>query len=50
LVSVSKALAESFINAVRRSLKKNLPVETPVQLEITIFSGRLELKSLGLSL
>lgn len=37
------ALAESFTNAVRHA-HKNLPVETPVQLEITIFSGRLELK------
>ncbi|MEG4294081.1 ATP-binding protein [Microcoleus sp. C2C3] len=37
------ALAESFTNAVRHA-HKNLPVETPVQLEIMVFNGRLELK------
>jgi serine/threonine-protein kinase RsbW len=37
------ALAESFTNAVRHA-HKNLPVETPVQLEIRVFNGRLELK------
>jgi serine/threonine-protein kinase RsbW len=37
------ALAEGFTNAVRHA-HKNLPVETPVQLEILVFNGRLELK------
>ena len=37
------ALAEGFTNAVRHA-HKNLPVETPVQLEIMVFNGRLELK------
>ena len=37
------ALAEGFTNAVRHA-HKNLPVETPVQLEITVFNGRWELK------
>ncbi|MEG4342577.1 ATP-binding protein [Microcoleus sp. A003_D6] len=37
------ALAEGFTNAVRHA-HKNLPVETPVQLEITMFNGRWELK------
>ncbi len=37
------ALAESFINAVRHA-HKNLPVETPVKLEIMVLNGRLELK------
>ena len=37
------ALAEGFTNAVRHA-HKNLPVETPVQLEIIVFNGRLELK------
>ncbi|SRR6476469_542499 len=37
------ALAESFTNAVRHA-HKNLVVETPVQLEIRVFNGRLELK------
>ncbi|MEG3842412.1 ATP-binding protein [Microcoleus sp. herbarium14] len=37
------ALAEGFTNAVRHA-HKNMPVETPVQLEITVFNGRLELK------
>jgi serine/threonine-protein kinase RsbW len=37
------ALAEGFTNAVRHA-HKNLPVETPVQLEIIVFNGRWELK------
>lgn len=37
------AVAEGFTNAVRHA-HKNLPVETPVQLEIIVFNGRLELK------
>ena len=37
------ALAEGFTNAVRHA-HKNMPVETPVQLEIIVFNGRLELK------
>ncbi len=37
------ALAEGFTNAVRHA-HKNLPLETPVQLEIIVFNGRLELK------
>lgn len=37
------ALAEGFTNAVRHA-HKNLPVETPVQLDIMVFNGRLELK------
>ncbi|MEG4630660.1 ATP-binding protein [Microcoleus sp. AR_TQ3_B6] len=37
------ALAEGFTNAVRHA-HKNLPVETPVQLEIMVCNGRLELK------
>ena len=37
------ALAEGFTNAVRHA-HKNLPVDTPVQLEIIVFNGRLELK------
>ncbi|MEG4505043.1 ATP-binding protein [Microcoleus sp. F6_B4] len=37
------ALAEGFTNAVRHA-HKNLPVETPVQLEIRVLNGRLELK------
>ena len=37
------ALAEGFTNAVRHA-HKNMPVETPVKLEITVFNGRLELK------
>jgi serine/threonine-protein kinase RsbW len=39
------ALAEGFTNAVRHA-HKNLPVETPVQLEIMVFNGWLELKIL----
>jgi len=37
------ALAEGFINAVSHA-HKNLPVETPVEIEITVFNGCLELK------
>jgi len=37
------ALAEGFTNAVRHA-HKNLPVETPVQLEIMVCKGRWELK------
>lgn len=37
------ALAEGFTNAVRHA-HKNMPVETPVQLEIRVFNRRLELK------
>ena len=37
------AFAEGFTNAVRHA-HKNLPVETPVQLEIIVCNGRLELK------
>ncbi len=37
------ALAEGFTNAVRHA-HKDMPVETPVQLEITVFNGRWELK------
>ncbi|MEG4110804.1 MULTISPECIES: ATP-binding protein [unclassified Microcoleus] len=37
------ALAEGFTNAVRHA-HKNLPAETPVQLEIRVFNGRWELK------
>ncbi|MEG5019081.1 MULTISPECIES: ATP-binding protein [unclassified Microcoleus] len=40
---IQLGLAEGFTNAVRHA-HKNLPVETPVQLEITVFNGRLELK------
>src|SRR4028119_1264566 len=39
------ALAEGFTNAVRHA-HKNLPVETPVQLDIMVFNGWLELKIL----
>lgn len=37
------ALAEGFTNAVRHA-HKNLPHSTPIQLEVTVFKGRLELK------
>jgi serine/threonine-protein kinase RsbW len=37
------ALAEGFTNAVRHA-HKNLPVETPLQLQITVFSGHWEFK------
>ncbi|MCC3406069.1 MAG: ATP-binding protein [Microcoleus sp. PH2017_10_PVI_O_A] len=37
------ALAEGFTNAVRHA-HKNLPVETPIQLQITVFNGHWELK------
>jgi serine/threonine-protein kinase RsbW len=35
------ALAEGFTNAVRHA-HKNLPVETPIQLEVTVFQGYLQ--------
>jgi serine/threonine-protein kinase RsbW len=37
------ALAEGFTNVVRHA-HKNLPVETPIQLEVTVFAGRLEFR------
>jgi serine/threonine-protein kinase RsbW len=37
------ATVEGFTNAVRHA-HKNLPPETPIDLEITVFSSRLELK------
>ena len=37
------ALAEGFTNAVRHA-HKNLPFETPIQLEVTVFAGRLEFR------
>lgn len=37
------ALAEGFTNAVRHA-HKNLPVETPIHLQIRLFNGRWELK------
>jgi serine/threonine-protein kinase RsbW len=37
------ALAEGFTNAVRHA-HKNLPVETPIQLQITVFSGHWQFK------
>lgn len=37
------ALAEGFTNAVRHA-HKNLPVETPIQLEVTVFAGCLEFR------
>ena len=37
------ALAESFTNAVRHA-HKNLPAETPIQLEIMVFDRHLELR------
>ncbi|WP_293132654.1 ATP-binding protein [Microcoleus sp. bin38.metabat.b11b12b14.051] len=37
------ALVEGFTNAVRHA-HKNLPVETPIKLEITVLNGLLELK------
>ena len=36
-------LAEGFTNAVRHA-HKDLPVETPIEVEATIFKGRLEIK------
>lgn len=37
------ALAEGFTNAVRHA-HKYLPSETPIQLEVTVFKGRLEIR------
>jgi serine/threonine-protein kinase RsbW len=37
------ALAEGFTNAVRHA-HKNLPVETPIQLEVTVFAEHLEFR------
>jgi serine/threonine-protein kinase RsbW len=37
------ALAEGFTNAVRHA-HKNLPLETPIQLEVAVFAGRLEIR------
>ncbi|MBD1826884.1 ATP-binding protein [Microcoleus vaginatus GB1-A2] len=37
------AVIEGFTNAVRHA-HKNLPLETPIELEITVFNERLELK------
>lgn len=37
------ALAEGFTNAVRHA-HKNLPLETPIQLQITVFSGHWQFK------
>lgn len=37
------ALAEGFTNAVRHA-HKHLPSETPIQLEILVFEGRLEIR------
>ncbi|MEG4252825.1 ATP-binding protein [Microcoleus sp. Pol10D4] len=37
------ATIEGFTNAVRHA-HKNLPIETPINLEITVFSERLEVK------
>lgn len=37
------ALAEGFTNAVRHA-HKNLPVETPIQLEVMVFAGYLEFR------
>ncbi|MEG3936651.1 ATP-binding protein [Microcoleus sp. S36b_A3] len=37
------ATIEGFTNAVRHA-HKNLPLETPINLEITVFSERLEVK------
>ncbi|MEW6493442.1 MAG: anti-sigma regulatory factor [Cyanobacteriota bacterium] len=36
-------LAEGFTNAVRHA-HKNLPVETPIELEVTVFNKRLEIR------
>jgi serine/threonine-protein kinase RsbW len=36
-------LAEGFTNAVRHA-HKNLPLETPIELEVTVFNERLEIK------
>ncbi|MEZ2234371.1 ATP-binding protein [Microcoleus sp.] len=37
------AVVEGFTNAVRHA-HKNLPVETPIQLEVMVFHGRLEFR------
>ena len=37
------AVVEGFTNAVRHA-HKNLPIETPIELEITLFNERLEIK------
>jgi serine/threonine-protein kinase RsbW len=37
------AVSEAFTNAVRHA-HKNLPRETPIELEITVFNERLEIK------
>jgi serine/threonine-protein kinase RsbW len=36
-------VSEAFTNAVRQA-HKNLPRETPIELEITVFNERLEIK------
>ena len=37
------ALIEGFTNAVRHA-HKGMPIETPIELEVTVFNGRLEMK------
>lgn len=37
------ALIEGFTNAVRHA-HKDMPIETPIELEVTVFTGRLEMK------
>lgn len=37
------ALVEGFTNAVRHA-HKTMPIETPIELEVTVFNGRLEIK------
>jgi serine/threonine-protein kinase RsbW len=37
------ALIEGFTNAVRHA-HKGMPIETPIELEVTVFKGRLEMK------
>jgi serine/threonine-protein kinase RsbW len=37
------ALVEGFTNAVRHA-HKAMPIETPIELEVTVFNGRLEMK------
>jgi serine/threonine-protein kinase RsbW len=37
------AVIEAFTNAVRHA-HKNLPIDTPIDLEITIFTDRIEMK------
>jgi serine/threonine-protein kinase RsbW len=36
-------VVEGFTNAVRHA-HKNLPIETPIELEITVFNERVEIK------